>query len=469
MSADFFNTDAPIREVVNVELSKDKMLGVIWFNEAKNGGSNLSEHEIREAISSKGITMGINEELLNELAKERRYEYKYIIAQGKPPIDGQDGSIKLAFDAQSLKEFKPRVNDDGTVNLRDLSAVRNVQKGDLLATRIPATLGEDGYNVNGQVLRGKKGKEARMPKGRNTAILEDGVSLVADIDGKLEYDDHNVYINSVYTLQGDLDSGIGNIDFVGSVVITGSIHTGFTVKAGGSVEVRGSVDDAIIMAGGDVYLSYGMQGTGKGKIIARGNVIAKFLQNVHVEAGGDVIAEAILHSNVSAGRNIKTEIGKGTIVGGSVSATDLISARSIGSPMGTVTAVQIGVSPSVYQEHRLLAEEVKQKAENLNKVDQSIKFLFSKSQNRQLDSEKQAMLQKLNAARQPLVTEYEEVKARYEMLGKRLSEVKDGLIKASDAVYPGVKVEIGSLIKYIDDKIVRCTIRKHEGDIYIGV
>ena len=458
-----------VREVVNVEMSRDKMLGVMWFEEPKNGGNRLSENDIRAAISTKGIVVGFDEELINAICKERQYNYKYIIAKGKAPIDGSDGKIEFKFNTASLKEFKPRLNDDGTVDFRNLDVVRNVKKGDVLAVRIPATQGKDGFNITGQNLKARKGKEARIPKGRNTVILEDGLTLVADVDGKLEYDDHNVYINTVYTLNGDLDSGIGNIDFVGSVVINGNVHSGFRIKAGGSVEIRGSVDDAIIIAGSNVFLSYGMQGTERSKITAGGNVVAKFLQNVQVEADGNVITEAILHSRVNAGDSIKVETGKGTIVGGSVSATNMIIAKSIGSPMGTVTAIQIGVSPTIYKDHKELGEELKQKTENLNKIDQSIKFLLEKSKVTKLDVQKQLMLQKLTSSRQPLVEEYEELKAKYAKLGIRLSEVREGLIKATDYVYPGVKVEIGSLVKYIDDRYVRCVIRRVEGEIYIGI
>lgn len=459
----------PINEVIHVEMSKDKMLGVIWFENAQNGGRNLSEDNIRSIILEKGIKAGIDEKLITNICKERQSNYKYVIAQGKAPIDGIDGKIEFNFDPASLNTLKPRLNSDGTVDFRDLDAVRNVKKGDVLATRILAQEGIEGYNITGQVLKARRGKEARIPKGRNTAILEDGITLVADIDGKLEYDDHNVYINSVYTLNGDLDSGIGNIDFVGSVVINGNVHSGFRIKAGGTVEVRGSVDDATIIAGGNVILSYGMQGTEHSKIVASGNVIAKFLQNVEVEAGGNVITEAILHSKVTAGDSIKVENGKGTIVGGSASATNIIVARSIGSPMGTVTAIQIGVSPIVYREHKELGEEVKQKAEELNKVDQSIKFLLDKKRIGQLDASKQLMLEKLMGTRQPLVEAYEEVKAKYVKLGAKLSEVKEGIIRVNDYIYPGVKIEIGSLIKYIDDRYVRCVIRRLDGDIHIGL
>lgn len=457
------------KEGIQVEVSRDKMLAVISFTPPENEGRKLTFDEMRAAIKDKGIVQGIKEADLEEIFKEQHYGHKYIIAQGKQPIDGKDGRIEFAFDIEALKQFKPKVNEDGTVDLKDLNIVRNVEAGEHLATKILGTPGQEGFNVQGQVLRAKKGKEARMPKGRNTKILEDGVTLVAEIDGKLEYDDHNVYINSVYTVFGDLDSSIGNVDFVGSVVVNGSIHSGFTIKAGGSVEVRGPVDDAVIISGGNILLSYGIQGTAKSKLVAKGDVVAKFIQNAHVEAGGSVITEAILHSTVTAGDSIRAEIGKGTIVGGSVAATNLVLAKSIGSPMGIVTAIQIGVPPSVYAEHRALAEALKVKKENLNKVDQSIKFLMSKIQCGSLTTQQKVMLQKFNATRKPILEEYEELRARYEKMDETLKNVRDGIIKCSDTVYPGIKITFGNLVQYIDERYVRVVIRKIEGDIHIGV
>lgn len=458
-----------VKESVCVEVSRDKMLGVISFTAPQNGGRKLTMDEVRLTIKDKGIVQGIKERDLEEIFKEHTYGYKYIIAQGKQPVDGTDGRIEFAFNVEELKQFKPKVNEDGTVNLKDLSAVKNVKVGEHLATKILGTPGEEGFNVQGQIIKAKRGKEARMPKGRNTKVLEDGVTLVAEIDGKLEYDDHNIYINSVYTVSGDLDSSIGNIDFIGSVVVNGSIHSGFTIKAGGSVEVRGPVDDAVIIAGGDIILSYGIQGTEKSKLVAKGNVVAKFIQNAHVEAGGSVITEAILHSKVTAGDSIRTEMGKGTIVGGNIGATNLVIAKSIGSPMGTVTAIQIGVPPSVYTEYKGLGEELKVKRESLNKIDQSIKFLIAKTRNGSLTMQQKAMLQKFNATRQPVLEEYEEVRVRYEKLGESLNSIKEGIIKCTDTIYPGVKITFGNLIKYIDDSYGCVVIRKFEGDIHIGI
>ena len=464
MSAD----NEQIKESVCIELTKDKMMGVISFIPPQNGGAKITLEEVKTAIKDKGIIQGVKDDDVIELCGEHKYNHKYIIAQGKPPVEGKDGSIEFAFDVKALKEFKPKENDDGTVDLKDLSVVKNVRKGEILARKIPAVQGQSGYNVLGQELKPRKVKEARIPKGRNTAILPDNITLVADIDGKLEYDDHNIYVNSVYTVMGDVDGSIGNIDFVGSVVVHGSVHSGFTIKAGGSVEVKGPVEDAIIIAGEDIFLAYGIQGTEKSKLVAKGNIITKFIQNANVEADGNIITEAILHSTVTAGDSIRAEIGKGTIVGGSVAATNLILARSIGSIMGTSTVVQIGVPPNLFSEYKQLLVEVKEKREEIAKIDKSITFLIAKSQNGQLNPQKRAMLQQLNNTRMPVVEEYGTLKARCDKLGEILNEAKEGIIQAQ-RVYPGVKVVFGNLVKYVDDTRTNVTIKKQDGEIYIGM
>ncbi|MDF2878757.1 MAG: hypothetical protein K0S30_1853, partial [Clostridia bacterium] len=80
----------PVNEIIKIEISRDKMLGVVWFEEPKNGGRQLSADQIKVEIEKKGINQGVILEVLNEITKNRRYEYKYIIAKGVQPQDGED-------------------------------------------------------------------------------------------------------------------------------------------------------------------------------------------------------------------------------------------------------------------------------------------------------------------------------------------------------------------------------------------
>lgn len=459
----------PVDEKVVVEVSKDKMIGVLWFEPPENAGKTITLAQIKSEIEQKGIRKGLNDVLVEELHLYRKHNYKYLIAQGLPPENGQNASISFTFDIQSLKNFRPKESADGTVDFKNLNIIHNVKKGELLATKTMATDGVDGFNVLDQVIKAKKGKDARLPKGKNTEIAEDGLSLIATVDGKLEYDGHNISVNTVYTLNGDVNSATGNIDFLGSVVINGSINSGFVVKAEGSIEVSGPVEDAQIIAGGDIFLRYGIQGSEQSKLISGGNIIAKFIQNAYVEAKKDIVTEAILHAHVSAGNSIKVETGKGTIVGGQVAATNMIYAKSIGSPMGTVTSVQIGILPNLHKKHKEIEEVLKSKKESLNKVEQGIKFLFTKSRGTGLDAQKQMMLEQLNASRTPLIQEIEEIKREYDELTDLLREAQDGIIKVIDVMHPGVKLTIGNSVRYVDDTTGQAVIRKVDGEIHIGL
>lgn len=457
-----------VKEDICIEISKDKMLGVISFSKPQEDAVQIGLEELREALNKKGIVKGIDEEELKQICKSHTCGYKYVIAKGKAPEAGRDGYVEFAFDVQALRRLRPKEREDGTVDLRDLGAVKNVKEGQRLASKVSPTEGVAGYNILGEVLRAKRGKEVRMPKGRNTKILEDGLTLVSEIDGKLEYDGYNIYINSLYTVRGNVDSSIGNIDFIGSVVVHGSVYSGFEIKAGGSVEVYGSVEDAEITAGEDIILSYGIQGTQKSKIVAKGNIVTKFIQNATVEAGKTIVTETIVHSKVTASDGIIVEKGKGSIVGGEISATNLIAAKSIGSPMGTLTIIRIGALPRIYTEFKELGQKMREKRGSLDKVDQSLKFLLNKKQNGTLSVQQLSILEKLMETRGPLTEAYEDIRDRYQKVGEQLNDVELGTVKAKESVYPGIKIIFGSLVKYIDEQKADVVIRKKDGDIKVN-
>jgi len=80
-----------------------------------------------------------------------------------------------------------------------------------------------------------------LPRGKNVLLAEDGLSLLAGIDGRVEIIDGKIHIYAVYEVSGNVDNSTGNIDFVGNVIIHGNVLTGFEVKSGGYIEVSGRV------------------------------------------------------------------------------------------------------------------------------------------------------------------------------------------------------------------------------------
>lgn len=455
-------------ETIEVMISADKMYGIISFTSPEGEGQVLGEEAVRKAIEKAGIIKGLDESKLQQVITEHEYSYKYIIASGKEAVEGKPEELQFHFDKEGLRVLRPKINEDGTVDLRNLEAVKNVKKGQVLVTKDPGDEGEPGYNVLGDIIKVKPQKKVRMPHGKNTKLLPDGLTLVADVDGKLEYDGHNVYINTVYYIMGNLDASIGNVDFIGDVVVYGDVYSGFKICAGGSVQVRGTVEDAIIVAEEDIILERGIQGTLKSKLVAGRNIIAKFIQNATVEAGCDVEAEFCLHTKVLAGNNVKINKGKGLIAGGTVCAAHTITACTIGSPLEISTLLQIGILPGVYEHYKELEGHMIQNKESMRKVQQSIIFLLNKAHTEGLDSRQQELLNKLRATALQVGEDSEKLKAEYEELTIKLEKAHGGKIAVEDTIYPGVKIRFGKLLKYIDREYRNVTIEKIEEDIMIG-
>lgn len=150
-------------------------------------------------------------------------------------------------------------------------------------------------------------------------------------------------VTPIYVVDGDLDAATGDVDFHGDVFVQGNVFAGVTVKTTGSITVNGHVETASLFAGKDVILKNGMQGSGNGVIRAGGNVMARFLEQMQVYAGAEINTGAILNCEVESGQTVVIAGNKGTIIGGTVSAVEQITAASIGNRAGVTTQLVIGM------------------------------------------------------------------------------------------------------------------------------
>lgn len=85
--------------------------------------------------------------------------------------------------------------------------------------------------------------------------------------------------------------------------------------------------------GEDIEIRKGMNGSGGGFLKAGGNVSSLFLEHVRVTANGNVSSETIINSNITCGGSVLALSGRGTIIGGNISASKSVEARKIGTPV----------------------------------------------------------------------------------------------------------------------------------------
>ena len=77
------------------------------------------------------------------------------------------------------------------------------------------------------------------------------------INGQVVLKNNKISIEPIYIVPGDVSLETGNIVFLGSVIVQGSVHDNFVVKAAGNIDIKGTVQKAFIEAEGDIFLRQG--------------------------------------------------------------------------------------------------------------------------------------------------------------------------------------------------------------------
>jgi uncharacterized protein (DUF342 family) len=195
----------------------------------------------------------------------------------------------------------------------------------------------------------KDGEEKSFSAGQNVRLQGAGgdQKFIAEIDGAAAVAGDTIEVQPVMNISGDVGYDTGNIDLPTNVEISGSVRSGFSVKAAGSVVIGGTVENgASVTAVGDVVVAKGIFGD-DATVFAQESVETKFIQNSTVQALGSVTVGAyIINGIVKAGREVVVQEGggnrAGTIVGGEVTATESIHAKMIGSADTDRTIAEIG-------------------------------------------------------------------------------------------------------------------------------
>ncbi len=454
-----------IGDNIILEISKDGLYGYITLLKDENEIEvDLDVKDVLDKVRQY-IKYGLNENLLISFLKNKIAGEKLCIAEGKQPVPGKDGSIKYHFDLE--KPLLPKLNDDGTVDYKELDSINTTKEDDILAEIIPPTEGEEGIKINGDIIPYVKGRTPKFKYGKNVKVSSDGMFLQSEINGLIEFKNGKISVSELLVVE-NIDGSTGNIRFEGNVIVNKDVLNGFTLLTGGSVEVKGAIEGGLIQSEGDVLIRQGIQGYNRLTINTKGNLSTKFIENSVVNVGANITAEAIMHSEVSSRSNILVLGKKGLIVGGICRARYEIRARVIGSTMATTTVLEVGIDTYIKQRYDEIDEKFKVSKENLEKINQSLKVLEVLKRANKLDIKKQELYNELSKAQLSLTLEISKMDRELEELRNQMNTLSRGQIKVADIIYPGVKIIIGNSFMYIRDEMKRCTFYKEDGDIRIG-
>ncbi len=315
--------------------------------------SRVSKNHILAALQEKGVTYGIDYDVLDELEKNGSSDAIVTVAKGKLPTKGEDAWYEYFFERDVKK--KPKLLADGSVDYKNVKWFEVVQKEQKIAYYHAATEGMSGSRVTGESIPGLKGAELPPITGKGFRLLPDQKTYVADTDGKIDYKDGKIEITDMIVVD-DLNSASGNVSFNGSVLVRGTIGEGVVVKATKDILVEGFTEAALLEAGGDIILKKGNNAGGKGYIKAGNDVMGNFFENVRVRAGRDIKANYCLNSALYAEGNIEIAGNIGMIAGGTAYAAKGISSHEFGNEAAVPTKITIGREEEFYQKRKAMEQ-----------------------------------------------------------------------------------------------------------------
>lgn len=457
----------PINESVKVTISADGMEAGARFYPPSNDGKRRSAAELKKDLNAAGVVYGIDERIIASHLKNPLYCTDFIIARGKKAVDGTNAAIEYLFNTD--RHMRPKRNEDGSVDFHQLDNISHIKAGDTLAVLHPEKVGEIGTNVRGADVRPHPVEHKMLKFGKNIELSPDKRRLISKINGHAVLEGERVFVSNIYDVPGDVDNSTGDINYEGNVLVHGNVRTGFRVRAAGDIEVCGSVEGAELIAGGNIILHHGMQGMTRGKVIAKGNVICKFIESVRVFAEGYVEAEGIIQSQVSAKGDINVNGQKGQIIGGYIRSASCISAKRIGSGMGITTIVEVGFDPAVQDRMTQLKELLADKNAEYKQCLQIVELLNKKLNSGMINALQKNTLEDNIRNAQRLREEIFTAQGELDEIMAKVSENSDSCIKVYGGVYPGTQLRISGDFYNINEEFSYCKFYKLNGEIRTGV
>ncbi|MCL2097000.1 MAG: FapA family protein [Oscillospiraceae bacterium] len=432
----------PVNAEGRVFISKDELEARIRITPPQNDGLDLSFAELKILLIKNGIMFGMDNEALAKLAAEPTYDTDIVIARGVNKRDGEAAELKYLVELE--RKLMPKETEDGKIDLRDIGAVQEVKKDDVLCEKIAATPGIPGTTVKGAQIVPTPGKDKAFPAGKNTAVSADGFKLLASIDGHVSFSGNKINILDVFLVAGDVSSQTGNINFSGNVIVRGNVLQGFTISSSGDVTVSGSVESAKITAGGNLVIRGGFRGGESGELDVSGNAACGFIEGGSIRVRGNLNSSYIINSTVKCGGSVILG-GKGMIRGGAVTARESITANYIGAKISSVlTVVEVGNDPEILERFKKVAEDLSLHEKNMRDVELLITTLLKLKQVNRLTPEKAANLDKavsyMSTAKQTQL----EIREEHAMLSAQMADIGYGKVHVKNTAYHGTKIIMGT-------------------------
>jgi uncharacterized protein len=313
---------------------------------------------IDAALQHHGIVYGVDPQLvttsLAELVQTGLPVTDRIIARGREPLAGEDAWLRLEIE---MGPVPGTILGNGSIDFRERRMFVSVKKGELLATKIPRTLGIHGTNLLGEILPAKEGKDLTVKVSDEARYSETDGTVRANAPGVVSLVNNNsLRVSSKQQITSDVDYHTGNIRSQCNVEISGSVHPGFMVSTRGDLLIGGDIQSATVNCRGNVAIKGGVVGE-ESQIHAQGDVEINYIERGLLISGGSILLHgSAYYSTIQAAGDVSGS-DKVTIVGGNLCIGGSLSVGRIGSSYAEPAEIAVGIDPLRYRHYLELLKE----------------------------------------------------------------------------------------------------------------
>ena len=422
-----------------VHISNNAMEARVDLLREEGAGLSLSVENILKEMTAMGVKKGIDRKEVEKacaLARTRGCVSGHILARGEPPIAHGGSAVKWLV---PISPAEPE--DEDGVEAGVAGKIIQVKAGAPIAEMSePFAAGRHGYDVRGGEIPMGMATAQTITHDNSIRALRMGIEskirgkrLVAARSGELSFDNGELKISSVKTIQGDAGPDTGNINFSGEIQISGNVLPGCVLMAGSHVIVDGIAEEALISAGGKAEVALGFKGGGKGIIRARAGIETAFAERASIMAVGDIkLKRGSILSTIKTNGKLIISAENGKLSGGVCQARHGIDTADMGSEKGLRTEISFGQDYLIKDQIGVCEEEITKLRRTLSGTEEKIKTMLQKKQplNDELKKEKVQQVKLL-----------EQLNLKVFNLREKFEEHHESEIRVRGTVFPGVIIE----------------------------
>ncbi len=344
-----------------ISVSRDMMKAVMTFFPPPGNVSAITIEEIKGELDKQEIIFGIDTYLIKTSLHRVQEEGQaclrgIVVATGILPVDGENSFLRFEMD---IGPIAGKILGDGTIDFRERKMFIGVDEGELIATKIFATKGTPGMDVQGKKLSAYEGKDSTVKVADDAVFLPETGEIKALNAGILTVVSNCIKVSAKQTISGDVDFSTGNIASNDSITISGSILPDFRVKALGDAHVGENVQSGVLVSRGNVVITGGVVGK-KSRIRARGDIDIGFVETGKITARGTIVVrKQVYYSRLSAAGDIFChETSK--VIGGILACSGSFSGGEVGAPSSEPAVIAVGIDRKKYKRYQKIKKQLKE-------------------------------------------------------------------------------------------------------------